>query len=99
MTDHLADFLRHLGVEKNASEHTIKSYREDLTKAIEWLDGHMSGFNPTKVTPRHVRAYMAAQHDQGFAKTTIARRLASLRSWFRWLCREGVLEQNPAMGL
>ena len=100
MIDHLADFLRHLGVEKNASDHTVKSYREDLSKAVEWFETQFSGgFRPERVTTRHVRAYLAAQHEQGFAKTTVARRLASLRSWFRWLCREGVLQQNPAIGL
>lgn len=100
MSDPLADFLRHLSVEKNASAHTIKSYREDLARAAEWLAARTGGtLAPTKIAPRHVRAYLAHLHEQGFARTTVARRLASLRSWFRWMCREGILTQNPALGL
>ncbi|MBX7105415.1 MAG: tyrosine recombinase XerC [Gemmataceae bacterium] len=100
MSDPLADFLRHLGVEKNASVHTVKSYREDLNRAVEWFASRTGGtFAVDKVAPRQVRAYLAHLHEQGFARTTVARRLASLRSWLRWLCREGILKQNPAAGL
>lgn len=100
MSNPLADYLRHLGVEKNASAHTVKSYREDLTRAAAWLAEQTGGtFRPDRVAARHVRAYLAWLHEQGFARTTVARRLASLRSWFNWLCREGALSQNPAAGL
>src|SRR5882757_8751184 len=100
MSDSLADYLRHLGLEKNASAHTVKSYREDLTRAAEWFGAKIGGaFQAERVSPRHVRAYVAWLHEQGYARTTVARRLASLRSWFRWQCREGILAQNPALGL
>jgi integrase/recombinase XerC len=46
-----------------------------------------------------VRAYLAWLHEQGYAKTTIARRLAAVRSWCRFLCRQGILVANPAQGL
>lgn len=98
MIDHLSEFLRHLGLEKNASAYTVKSYREDLTQAAEYFQSQ-SIRQPGQLTPRHVRAYMAWLHDQGYAKTTVARRLAALRSWLRFQCRQGVLEKNPAFGL
>ena len=98
MTEHVAEFLRHLGLEKNASDYTVKSYREDLSQAVDYF--RKAGVTtPTRLTSRNVRAYLAWLHDQGYAKTTIARRLASLRSWFRFLCRQGVLAKNPGVGL
>lgn len=96
--DHLGDFLRHLGLEKNSSAYTVKSYREDLTQAVDFFKSQ-SIANPERLTPRHVRAYIAWLHEQGYAKTTVARRLAALRSWLQFLCRQGTLPKNPAFGL
>jgi len=101
MDQALADFLRHLALEKQASELTVKSYREDLTQAKDFLRSQANGVAVTvgRVTSRHLRAWLVWLHDQGYAKTTIARRLAAVRSWFRFLCRRGAVESNPAEGL
>lgn len=97
MTSPLASFLRSLGVERNASEHTVKAYREDLTQAIGYFTTQLGkDVDVKKVSVRHVRAFLAYLHDQGYSKTTISRRLAALRSWFKFLCREGTLTTNPA---
>jgi integrase/recombinase XerC len=96
----LAEYLHHLALEKNASAHTVKSYREDLTQAIGFFHtkvGAQAG--PDRLTPRVLRAYTAWLHEQGYAKTTIARRIAAVRSWCRHLCRQGDLTTNPADGL
>src|SRR5262245_39363851 len=96
----LADFLRHLGLEKNASEHTVKSYREDLTQALGFFRDRLShSVEPRQIAPRIVRAFVAWLHEQGYARTTISRRLAAVRSWFRFLCLQGVLATNPADGI
>src|SRR5213082_1190279 len=100
MQQALAEFLRHLGVEKNASPHTVKSYREDLSQALEFFRGKLGdGATPSQLTTRLLRAYLAWLHEQGYAKTTVARRVAALRSWCRFLCRQGVLTANPTDGL
>lgn len=100
MKEALADFLRYLSLEKNASTNTTKSYCEDLTQAIIFFEQAL-GKNVSfrQITPRHVRAFIAHQVEAGFARSTIARRLAALRSWFRHLCRQGLLAINPAQGL
>ena len=101
MDEALAEFLRSLALEKNASEHTVKSYREDLTQALEFLrtkyEGHKLG--PDQITSRHLRAFTVWLHEQGYAKTTIARRMAAVRTWFKFLCRQGTVGVNPAEGL
>jgi integrase/recombinase XerC len=101
MEEALAEFLRHLALEKNASVHTIKSYREDLTQAIEFFrdKAGVRGKDPGQVSTRQVRAYLAWLHEQKYSKATIARRMAAVRSWYRFLCRQGMVEGNPADGL
>lgn len=100
MEQALADFLRHLGLEKNASAHTVKSYREDLTQALEFfvLKGGPD-LQPQQITTRLVRSFLAWLHDKGYSRATISRRIAAVRSWAKFLCRQGILDKNPAEGL
>ena len=97
----IARFLQYLRVERNASELTIKSYREDLHVLAEYLAEARGGTcpKPDEVTVLDLRGYVAGLHASGYAKTTIARRLASLRSFFRFGQREGWSETNPAKPL
>src|SRR3954454_23939842 len=101
MQQALAEFLRHLALEKNASAHTVKSYREDLSQALDFFRTKLGSERPTpdRLNQRLLRAYAAWLHDQGYSKTTVARRIASVRSWCRFMCRQGVLASNPADGL
>ena len=101
MDEALAEFLRYLALEKNASPLTVKSYREDLTQAVDFFrsQGLGTSAQPKQLTVRHLRAYTGWLHDQGYAKATIARRLAAVRSWLRFLRRQGTIDANPADGL
>ncbi len=101
LSEALAEFLRYLAIERNASPNTVKAYREDLLKVEEFLQEKMPGRvqGPKDLTTRVLRAYMAWLHEKGYAKTTIARRLAAVRSWCKFLCRQGELESNPGQGL
>ena len=93
-------FLRYLKVERNSSDLTIKSYREDLLILQEFLADSMGGCPaPGQITPRDLRTYVAALHEAGYAKSSVARRLASLRSFFRFAQREGLCDSNPAKPL
>jgi integrase/recombinase XerC len=101
MQEALADYLRHLALEKNASEYTVKSYREDLTQALDFFRTRLgtATLNVAQLNTRLLRAHTAWLHDQGYAKSTIARRIAAVRSWCRFMCRQGTLTANPADGL
>jgi integrase/recombinase XerC len=100
MRSAIARFLRYLTVERNASPLTIKSYREDLTTLAEYLE-HMLGRTPAPadITPLDLRGYVTAMHEAGYAKSSVSRRLASLRSFFRFALREGLAVHNPAKPL
>ena len=100
MQSAISRFLRYLLVERNASALTIKSYREDLTALDEYLtESYGRPAEPAEITSLDLRGYVAALHEAGYAKTSIARRLASLRSFFRFAQREGYAAANPAKPL
>lgn len=93
-------FLQYLRVERNASAYTVKSYREDLLALAAYLEQAMGRpVMPSEITPLDLRGYVSSLHHAGYARTTIARRLASLRSFFRFGRREGWVQGNPARPL
>ena len=96
----IASFLRYLNTERNASDLTLKSYREDLMGLVAYLeDEGTSCPKPGKVSMLQLRGYVASLHEAGYAKSTIARRLASLRSFYQFGQREGWAKTNPAKAL
>jgi integrase/recombinase XerC len=87
----VADFLRHLK-ERNSSPHTIKAYKQDLE-----LFSAYAGFRGWKqIDHIEVRGFLSQLYEKGLSKASVARALAAVRSLYRWLAREGVVEQNPA---
>lgn len=96
----IARFLQHLHVERGASPHTLKSYREDLVTFVEYFSED-DGSHPdaARLTAVELRGYLSALHEAGYAKTSIARKLASLRSFYRFGQREGWIDNNPAKAL
>jgi integrase/recombinase XerC len=85
------DFLRHLR-ERNASAHTIKAYTGDLDTFAAYI-----GSRDWKLIDHIViRAFLSHLYDKGLGKTSVARALAAVRSLYRWLAQEGIVELNPA---
>ncbi|MGA7557386.1 MAG: tyrosine recombinase XerC [Terriglobales bacterium] len=85
------DFLRHLR-ERNASAHTIKAYTGDLDVFAAYI-----GSRDWKAIDHiAIRGFLSHLYDKGLSKTSVARALAAVRSLYRWLAQEGVVEQNPA---
>ncbi len=91
MKEYVDRFLRYLGTERGASEHTIRSYRKDLETFFEHTHSQAEAVDMTDV-----RGYVAAQINSGLKKSTVGRRLASVRSFFKFLHREGLIKSNPA---
>lgn len=108
MDRYLEKFLTYLRVERNASPHTLVNYQHDLEGVIQFLRRPLapgapavqpSPINWPTVDLLALRRYVADQRTRGAAKSSVARRIASLRSFFRFLCREGHLVGNPAAAL
>ena len=95
MQDRLDGFLHHLRNERGLSPRTLDAYQRDLTQLLEFLateDVRQVG----KVTEHHVRAFVARRHRQGLGGKSLQRALSAVRGFFRWMLREGLVEQNPA---
>ncbi|MBI4598145.1 MAG: tyrosine recombinase XerC [Candidatus Omnitrophica bacterium] len=88
-------FLQYLRTERNASEHTGTNYSLDLAQFFAFL-GHA---RLHEITPLEIRRFVAHLGTQQLARRTVARKLSCLRSFFRFVCREGGLEHNPAASI
>lgn len=90
-------FIDYLAAERNASEHTLKAYASDLGQFSAYLRRTSGpGAGPADVDHLAVRSYLAALHQAGLSKASASRKLAALRTFFRFLCREGIADKNPA---
>ena len=87
----VADFLRHLS-ERHASPHTIKAYTSDLANFAAYAGSR--GWK--QIDHIAIRGFLSQLYEKGLSKTSVARSLAAVRSLYRWLAQEGVVEQNPA---
>lgn len=93
-------FLQYLHVERGASPHTLKGYREDLAAFADYFRSTDETWpEPGDITAAELRGFLSALHEAGYAKTSIARKLASLRSFYRFGQREGWAKTNPAKAL
>ena len=100
MNPSVSSFLSYLKIESQASAHTLRSYEDDLLVFCRFLEETVGeGADPTEADSARLRRYSAWLNSQGYAATTIARRLASLRSFFRYLRRQGTVAADPASGL
>jgi len=84
-------FLRALQ-ERNASPHTVKAYTNDLAGFAEYVGPQGWG----EIDHVLIRGYLSCLYERGLSKTSVARSLAALRSLYKWLAQEGVVEHNPA---
>ena len=78
---------------KNCSAHTLRAYRKELNRFAEFLGPDVAWSDVDHV---FVRGFLAHLHEQGLSKVSVARALAALRSMYKWLAREGLVQQNPA---
>ena len=87
---------KYLQVEKNTSPLTVKNYAADISLFSNFLTERLGGdFQWQKIGVLDIRAYLALLNKEKYARTTIARRISSLRSFYKFLLRENYVEQNP----
>jgi integrase/recombinase XerC len=91
-------FLAMLANERGASEHTVRAYAREVRSFADYLVETMGkGARVGKVEHLHIRAYLGVLYERGLTKASAARALAAVRSWFKWLAKEGKVAQNPAL--
>ncbi|MFZ5592322.1 MAG: tyrosine recombinase XerC [Bacillota bacterium] len=98
MYHYIDNFLLYLQVEKNAAENTLAGYRQDLFAGLDFFAAALGkadyAVQPADIDPKLFRAYLARLALEGWQKNTLARKTTAWRSFFRYLAREGVLEDN-----
>jgi integrase/recombinase XerC len=98
----LEEFFEHLRYERNASEHTLRNYRIDLTQFHDHLappdpaTGARRQFDIKQIDHITIREWLSTLYTANKQKSSIARKIAALRTFFQFLVREGVVEANPA---
>lgn len=90
-TNSVDQFLRSLR-ERNASPHTLKAYRTDLAEFAKFIGSK----SLRSIDHLAIRSFLSHLYERGLTKTSVARSLAAVRSLYRWLAQEGVIDQNPA---
>ncbi|NCX94184.1 MAG: tyrosine recombinase XerC, partial [Gammaproteobacteria bacterium] len=95
---HVAQFIDHLRHERQLSPLTCEHYERDLNRIIQFLaTQEVSSW--TKVTSAHLRLFIAREHSRGVGGKSLARRFSSLRSFYRYLLREKIVNHNPGIGV
>jgi integrase/recombinase XerC len=100
MQQHVRDFLEHMHLNDNASSHTVRAYESDLGQFVTFLAKLLSRRRPDVTIEDfqhlHIRAFLGDLHKRGNSRGSAARKLAALRSFGRYLRREGEIEGDPA---
>ena len=93
-------FIEHLRSERQASPHTLRCYASDLSFFETYFESITAGeFDPANSDTKRLRAYAGWLNRQDLSASTVARRLASLRAFYKFLRRRGFISQDPALGL
>ncbi|MEX2533697.1 MAG: tyrosine recombinase [Nitriliruptoraceae bacterium] len=96
--DALERLVRHIAHERSRRDNTVAAYRRDATAFAVWCDDTVKA-TPQTVTLPLLRHYLASLSEQGYARSTIARKTTTLRLWFALLCRDGLIAQDPTKRL
>ena len=100
MQSQLRQFLEHLRLNENASAHTVRAYESDLSQFVTFVAGHLdrrrSALLATDFTHLHIRAFLGDLHKRGNTRSSAARKLAAIRTFGRYLRREGAILGDPA---
>lgn len=94
----LADgFLAVLANERGSSPHTMRAYERELHSFAAYLvETFGAGVDVKRIEHQHIRTYLGTLYEKGLSKASVARALAAIRSWFKWLARQGHIDQSAA---
>ena len=96
METHFHDFLTMLRVERNVSNHTMDAYKRDINQYLMYL-GDLDIKNLSDVKSKHIRDYIRVLSDGGMAPASISRIISSIRTYYRFLSSENILDENPVL--
>lgn len=92
-------FIEYIRAARNASENTVRGYASDIAQFIDFLEGEKISTDPRDLDSRVLRRYLARMQRLGMSRSSIARKLSSLRAFFKYLVRKGLMDTDPTIGL
>ena len=93
--NHVNDFKIYLEVERNFSKHTIRAYESDIVAFLIWLDTEL----PEEANHSKIKEYLFFIQKFNYSKTTLSRKISAIRTFYRYLYRERLVNSNPVSGL
>ena len=94
LIDSIESFMLTLEKERNFSLHTIKAYKNDLNRFNYFLDNTLSRKKLTKINRNDIRKFLAEEYNNGYSSKTVARRLATIKSYFKYLVKTELIQEN-----
>ena len=94
LIDSIESFMLTLEKERNFSLHTIKAYKNDLNRFNYFLDNTLSRKKLAKINRNDIRKFLAEEYDNGYSSKTVARRLATIKSYFKYLVKTELIQEN-----
>src|SRR5262245_56274407 len=99
MRAHVESFLEFLHYNRNASTHTVRAYESDISQYLQWVAAEtgrrVSDLTPADLDPQTLRTHIAELNRQGEARSSVSRKVSALRTFVRYLRREGLIERDP----
>jgi integrase/recombinase XerC len=92
-------YMIHLGIERGVSESTLRAYEGDLLQFLDYIRSSGGRPDPLSTVPMQVKSWLGSLSRNGYTPRSIARKAASLRSFFSWLASRGEIERDPTLGI
>ena len=99
LIQYIAEYLEYLQAERGLAQNTIDAYRRDLTAFCNFLYKLASIDDFEKIVRNHINYYIKELHDKNYTPTSVTRKIAAIRGWFRWLSANGIIKNDPSLGV
>ena len=99
LIQYIAEYLEYLQAERGLAQNTIDAYRRDLTAFCDFLYKLASIDDFEKIIRNHINYYIKELHDKNYTPTSVTRKIAAIRGWFRWLSANGIIKNDPSLGV
>ena len=99
LIQYIAEYLEYLQAERGLAQNTIDAYRRDLTSFCEFLYDTESIDEFDLIKRMHINIYIKELHDKSYTPTSVTRKIAAIRGWFRWLSSNEIISSDPSLGV
>lgn len=99
LIQYIAEYLEYLQAERGLSQNTIDAYRRDLAAFCDFLYSLASIDDFEAITRTHINYFIKELHDKNYSMTSVTRKIAAIRGWFRWLFANEIISQDPSLSV